>query len=471
MTKLEVKSASITSLSELIGKREISPVEVINAFLERIEAVQKRINAFITVLDGEAREAAKRAEEEIAKGHYRGPLHGIPFAAKDLFFTGGVKTTCGSRILADFVPEENGTVISRLIEAGAILVGKTNMHEFAFGTTNLNNHYGHARNPWNSEHMTGGSSGGSAAALASSCALLTLGTDTGGSIRIPSALCGTVGIKPTYGRVSKFGVYPLCWSLDHPGPMTRTVADAAIALRFMAGHDPKDPCSKEVPVADYYSGLTGDIKGVRVGVPDTFYFEQIDPEVEAGARKAIDGLKDLGAEVRPVHIPDLDEAAAATLLILSSEAASCLEKFHRTRPNDIGDDVRARLDLGALQLATNYVKAQRIRRIAQENFSRVLTEVDVLVTPGVSITAPRLEESTVRLDDDNVPIGVALTRCTRIYNLVGLPSVSVPVGLSQAGLPIGIQIAGGPFDEELVLRVAEAYERHIYQPSQWPALA
>jgi len=470
MAKLEVRTASITSVSELIRKKEISPVEVIDVFLQRIGAVQKRINAFITVLDREAREAAKRAEEEIAKGYYRGPLHGIPFAAKDLFFTAGVKTTCGSRILGDFVPEENGTVISRLIEAGAILVGKTNMHEFAFGTTNLNNHYGHARNPWNSEHMTGGSSGGSAAALAGSCVLLTLGTDTGGSIRIPSALCGTVGLKPTYGRVSKYGVYPLCWSLDHPGPMTRTVADAAIALRFMAAYDPKDPCSKEMPVTDYYSGLTGDIKGVRIGVPDTFYFEQIEPEVGAGARKAIDGLKDLGAEVRPVTIPDLDDAAAATLLILSSEAASCLEKFHRTRPNDIGDDVRARLDLGALQLATHYVKAQRVRRIAQENFSRVLKEVDVLVTPGVSITAPRLEKSTVRLDDDDVPIGVALTRCTRIYNLVGLPSVSVPVGLSLAGLPIGIQIAGRPFDEELVLRVADAYERHIYQPSEWPAL-
>ena len=470
MTKLEVKLASITSLSELIGKREISPVEVIDAFLERIEAVQKKINIFITVLEREARRAAQQAEDEIVKGHYRGPLHGIPLAAKDLFFTAGVKTTCGTRILADFVPEENGTVISRLIEAGAILVGKTNMHEFAFGTTNLNNHYGHARNPWNSDHITGGSSGGSAAAIAGSCALLTLGTDTGGSIRIPSALCGTVGLKPTFGRVSKYGVYPLCWSLDHPGPMTRTVADAAIALTFMAGYDPKDPCSKDVPVRDYYSCLTGDIKGVRVGVPDTFYFEQIEPEVKAGVKKAIGGLKDLGAEVRPVHIPDLDEAAAATLLILSSEAASCLEKFHRTRPNDIGDDVRARLDLGALHLATHYVKAQRIRRIAQENFSRVLTEVDVLVTPGVSITAPRLEESMVRLDDDDVPVGVALTRCTRIYNFVGLPSVSVPVGLSQAGLPIGIQIAGRPFDEELVLRVAEAYERHIYQPSQWPAL-
>jgi aspartyl-tRNA(Asn)/glutamyl-tRNA(Gln) amidotransferase subunit A len=471
MTEREVRTSNITSLSELIRKKEISPVEVIDAFLERIKVIQSKVNAFITVLEREARQAAKQAEDEIVKGYYRGPLHGIPLAAKDLFFTAGVKTTCGSRILKDFLPKENGTVVSRLMEAGAILVGKTNMHEFAFGITNLNKHYGHTRNPWNFEHITGGSSGGSAAALASSCALLALGTDTGGSIRIPSALCGTVGLKPTFGRISKHGVYPLCWSLDHPGPMARTVADAAIALSFMAGYDPKDPCSQDVPVGNYYSGLTGDIKGVRVGVPDTFYFEQIEPEVEVGVKKAIDGLKDLGAEVRPVHIPDLEEAATATLLILSSEAASCLEKFHRTRPNDIGDDVRDRLDIGALHLATHYIKAQRIRRIAQENFSRVLKQVDVLVTPGASITAPRLEDSTVRLDNDDVPLGVALTRCSRIYNLVGLPSVSVPVGLSQAGLPIGIQIAGRPFDEDLVLRVADAYERSMYQSPQWPDVA
>ena len=470
MVELEVHTATIMDLSKLIKNREISPVEVVSGFLERIEAVQKRINAFITILEREARKAAKRAEDEIIKGNYRGPLHGIPFAAKDAFFTAGVKTTCGSRILADFVPAENATVIARLIEAGAILVGKTNMHEFAFGTTNLNGHYGHARNPWNPDHMTGGSSGGSGAAIAGSCALLALGTDAGGSIRIPSALCGIVGLKPTFGRVSKHGVYPLCWSLDHVGPMTRTVADAAIALDFMAGYDSQDPCSKDVDVGDYCSFLTGDIKGLRVGVPDTFYFEKIEPEVKAGVEKAIDGLKDLGAEVRPVHIPDLDKAAAATLLILSSEAASCLEKFHRTRPNDIGDDVRARLDLGALHLATHYVKAQRMRRIVQENFGRILTSVDVLVTPGVSVTAPRLEETALRLDGDNVPVGVALTRCTRIYNLTGLPSVSLPVGLSRAGLPIGIQIAGRPFDEGLVLRVADAYERHVYRISQWPEL-
>jgi len=470
MVDLEVRTATIMDLSKLIKDKEISPVEVVSGFLERIEAVQKKINAFITILEREARQAAKQAEDEIMKGHYRGPLHGIPFAAKDAFFTAGVKTTCGSRILADFVPHENAMVITRLTEAGAILVGKTNMHEFAFGTTNLNGHYGHTRNPWNIKHMTGGSSGGSGAAIAGSCALLALGTDAGGSIRIPSALCGIVGLKPTFGRVSKHGVYPLCWSLDHVGPMTRTVADAAIALGFMAGYDSHDPCSKNVDVGDYCSFLTGDIKGLRVGVPDTFYFEKIEPEVKAGVEKAIDGLKDLGAEVRPVHIPDLDKAAAATLLILSSEAASCLEKFHRTRPNDIGDDVRARLDLGALHLATHYVKAQRMRRIVQENFARILTSVDVLVTPGVSVTAPRLEESALRLDGDDIPVGVALTRCTRIYNLTGLPSVSIPVGLSRAGLPIGIQIAGRPFDEGLVLRVADAYERHVYRTGRWPEL-
>lgn len=470
MAKLDVQTASIIALSQLIRKKEISPVEVIEAFLERIAGVQQRTNAFITVLESEARRAAKQAEDEIIRGNYRGPLHGIPLVPKDLFFTAGMKTTCGSRILADFIPEENGTVISRLIDAGAILVGKANMHEFAFGTTNLNPHFGHARNPWNSGHMTGGSSGGSAAALASSCALLALGTDTGGSIRIPSALCGTVGLKPTYGRVSKYGVYPLCWSMDHPGPMTRTVADAAIALRFMAGYDPKDPCSVDIPVGDYYSVLTGDICDVRVGVPDTFYFEKIESEVKVGVEKAIESIKGLGAEIRSVHIPGLDEAAAATLLILSSEAASCLEKFHRTQPEDIGDDVRARLDLGALHLATQYMKAQRVRRIAQKNFSRVFEEVDVLVTPGVSVTAPRLEESTVRLDGDNIPVGVALTRCTRIYNLVGVPSVCIPVGLSSTGLPIGIQIAGRPFDEKLVLRVADAYERHVYRMDRWPPL-
>ena len=465
---LDFQALTITSLSQHIRKKEISPVEVIDAFLERVEAAQKKLNAFITVLEQHARQAARQAEKEIVKGHYRGPLHGIPYAAKDLFFTKGIKTTCGTRILADFVPEEDGTIISRLTEAGAILIGKTNMHEFAFGTTSHNPHFGNVRNPWDPECVPGGSSGGSAAAVAAGCALLALGTDTGGSIRIPSALCGIAGIKPTFGRVSKHGVYPLCWSLDHPGPMTRTVADTSIALKHMAGSDLKDPCTRDVPVDDYFAGLTGDIRGIRVGVPDTVYFEAIDPEVKAGVEAAIEALKDLGATVISIHIPDLDRASAATLLILSAEAAACLEKFHRTRPDDIGSDVRSRLDVGALHLSSSYIKAQRIRRMMQEHFAKALMQVDVLATPGVSIPAPRLDQDTIRLDDEDIPVGVALTRCTRILNLVGLPSVSVPVGFSKEGLPIGMQIAGRPFDEATALRVAEAYERHIYQPEKWP---
>ena len=470
MEGLDIQRATITNLSNLIRTKAISPVEVVETFLERIHTVQPRINAFITVLDEQARQAAQRAEKEIMTGHYRGPLHGVPFAAKDLFFTAGVKTTCGSRILADFIPSEDAAVISRLKDAGAILLGKTNMHEFAYGVTNLNDHHGHVRNPWHVERISGGSSGGSAAALAGSCAPLCLGTDTGGSIRIPSALCGTVGLKPTFGRVSKHGVYPLAWSLDHPGPMTRTVADSAVALTVMAGHDPKDPCSVEAPLPDCVASLTDPVHDLRVGVPDTFYFEEIEPEVKACVDRAIGDLHTLVADVREVHIPHLDEAAGATLLILSSEAACCLEEVYPARRNELGKDVRARLHSAALSLATDYIKAQRIRHEAEQDFKEVLDQVDVLVTPGVSITAPRIEDETVRLDGKNVPVTAALTRCTRIFNLVGLPSISVPVGFSGAGLPIGIQIAGRPLDEATVLRLAHAYQSHIYQPKDWPGL-
>jgi aspartyl-tRNA(Asn)/glutamyl-tRNA(Gln) amidotransferase subunit A len=466
----DVQRATLAELSDLIRKRAISPVEVTETLLGRIHAVQPKINAFITILDEQARRGARRAEKEIMAGRYRGPLHGIPFAAKDLFFTAGVKTTCGSRILADFVPREDATVITRLNQAGAILLGKTNMHEFAFGVTNLNEHHGHVRNPWDRERISGGSSGGSAAALAGSCAPLCLGTDTGGSIRIPSALCGTVGLKPTFGRVSKHGVYPLAWSLDHPGPMTRTVIDTAIALTAMAGHDPKDPYTIEAPVPDYRASLNDSIEGIRVGVPDTFYFEKIEPEVKACVEKAFTDLQSLGVEVREVHIPDLENAAAATLLILGSEAVCCLDAFYPTRRDEIGEDVRVRLDMGASHLATDYVKAQRIRHGVEQHFIRVLREVDVLVTPGVSITAPRIEEETVRLDGKEVPVMSALAHCTRIFNLVGLPSLSVPVGFSRTGLPIGMQIAGRRLDETMVLRVAHAYQSQIYQPTDWPAL-
>jgi aspartyl-tRNA(Asn)/glutamyl-tRNA(Gln) amidotransferase subunit A len=468
MNAIDLTRSDIVGLSKLIRKKEISPVELIKTCLDRIQATNPQTNAFLTILEEEALEAAQRAEEEIMRGDYSGPLHGIPFAAKDLYCTAGIKTSCASKILEDYVPDYNATVITRLLNAGAILIGKAHMHEFAFGTTNLNAHYGHARNPWDHSRITGGSSGGSGAAVASSCVPLALGSDTGGSIRIPAALCGTVGLKPTFGRVSKYGLFPVAWSLDHAGPLTKTAADAAIALNAMAGYDAKDPSAIDEPVPDYYAALAGDIQGIRIGVPDTHYFEKIAPEVKAAVEKSFSGFESSGAEVRPVHIPELEEASAATLLILSSEAASAWEKYHKTRPEEIGEDVRARLDTGALHLATHYINAQRFRRRMQKRFAQLFEEVDLLLTPGVSITAPRIEDATVYIDGEEIPVNAALTRCTRIYNLMGLPSVGVPCGLSGAGLPIGLQIAGKPFDEGTVLRVAHVYQTEIFAIAAWP---
>jgi aspartyl-tRNA(Asn)/glutamyl-tRNA(Gln) amidotransferase subunit A len=459
---------TVVSLSKALRKKEISPVEVIRAYLERIKSYDSKINSFITLISREALRAARQAEKEILKGSYRGPLHGIPFAAKDLFFTRGIRTTCGSKILKNFLPLYDATVIGRLYSAGAILLGKLNMHEFAYGTTSVNPHYGPVRNPWDRERVTGGSSGGSAAALASSFAPLTLGTDTGGSIRIPSALCGTAGLKPTYGRISRHGVYPLCWSLDHPGPMAKSVADLAMAMKVIAGPDPLDPSTPPVPVPDYPSGLSGELKGVKVGVPDTYFFDRVDPEVRLAVRKAIRVCKELGAGIWKISIPSLAQASIAAYLILLAEGAASLEKWHRTRAKGLGEDVRSRLNLGAVLLATQYLKAQRIRRQVQEDFSRVFRTVDVIVTPQLPITAPRINQGTVAWGKKSEPVPSALTRFTRIYNLVGIPALSLPCGFSSAGLPIGLQIAGRPFDEATVLRVGHAYEMNTSWKDRHP---
>jgi len=452
------QSWSIATLSKAFRKKEISPAEITLVLLERIEIYDAKINSFITVLVQQALKAARQAEKEILKGRYRGPLHGIPFAVKDLFFTKGIRTTCGSKILANFFPTYNAAVVERLLSAGAILLGKLNMHEFAYGTTSVNPHYGAVRNPWDRERITGGSSGGSAAALVCSFVPLTLGTDTGGSIRIPSALCGTVGLKPTYGRISKYGVYPLCWSLDHPGPMAKSVSDLAMAMNILAGHDPKDPSTPHVPVPDYAKALVKDLKGIRLGIPDNFYFERLEPEVESAVWKAIRGLKKMGAKVQTVSIPRLPEFSTAAFIALLAEGASSLEKWHRTRYADLGEDVRARLNLGAAVKAAQYLKAQRIRQIALKIFGDVFTKVDALITPQLPITAPRIGQETVAIGKSSEAVPSALTRFTRIFNLIGLPALSIPCGFSSSGLPIGLQIVAKAFNEEMVLKVGYAYE-------------
>ncbi len=449
---------TIANLSKAIRSKEVSPVEITKALLSRIKKYDRNINSFITVLEGSALKTARQAEGEIRRGKYRGPLHGIPYAAKDLFFTKGILTSCGSKILKGFKPSFDGTVIQKLAEAGAILIGKLNMHEFAYGTTSTNPHFGPVRNPWDLERVPGGSSGGSGAAVAASFVPLTLGTDTGGSIRIPSALCGVAGLKPTFGRVSKYGVYPLCHSLDHPGPMGKSVLDLALAMNVLAGHDPQDPTTAMKPVPNYAKGLSPSLKGIRLGIPREYYFDRLDGEVGRAVQAAIAQLKKLGAQVRPVRIPCLEEAAATAFILLMSESAATLEKYLLTRPQDLGKDVRARLNVGTTVRAIQYLKAQRFRKKVQGHFADAFEMVDCLVTPQLPLTAPKIGETQVSIGKAQEPVPAALTRFTPLYNLVGIPALSIPCGCSSQGLPIGLQIAGRPFAEGMVLKVGHAYE-------------
>ena len=459
MSSIQSQRWTLATLSDALRRKEVSPVEITRACLDRIEQHDGRINAFITTLARPALASAARAESQILSGHYLGPLHGVPYASKDLFLTRGIRTTFGSKIHDAFVPTYDAAAIERLESAGAILLGKLNMHEFAFGTTSVNPHYGAVHNPWDRRRITGGSSGGSAAAIASAFAFLTLGTDTGGSIRIPAALCGICGLKPTYGRLSRYGVHPLAWSMDHVGPMAASVSDLALAMNVLAGHDRRDPGSAMVPVPDYTLALTGDLDGVRLGVPDQLYFDRLDTEVRLSVDQAIARLKRLGATVSPISIGLLPDASRAASIILFAEAAALLEKWHRTRPEALGGDVRTRLENAATVTAADYLKALRVRRKVRDTFRQAFQTVDALITPQLPMTAPRIEEAEVLIDGQAEPVPAALTRLTRIDNLTGVPTLSIGCGYSTGGMPIGLQIAARPFNEAMVLRIGHAYER------------
>ena len=450
---------SLAEVARLLKGRSVSPVEVTRAVLDRIGAANPRLNAFLTITADEALSSARRAERAIRAGRYKGPLHGVPVSVKDLIQTAGIRTTCGSRILADWIPETDATLIRRFREAGAILIGKTHLHEFAYGPTNLNPHYGPARNPWDPNRMTGGSSGGSGVAVATGCSYASIGTDSGGSVRIPAALCGVVGLKPTYGRISRAGIFPLSWSKDHAGPLTRTVADAAITLQALAGFDPADPGSSRQPVPNFSRGLTAGVKGLRLGVPREFFWDNVDPEIAEAVKKAIAVLAGLGTSVREVRWPMAAEAKALSFLIMGAETYSVHERWLKERPEDYGADVRQRLAQGATIMAADYLRAQRLRRRFIESLDAVLKTCDVLLTPTVPVAAPRLEESTVKWPKETESMTAALTRLTRPFNLTGTPALSVPCGFTAGGLPIGLQIAGRAFDEATVLRVGHAYEQ------------
>lgn len=445
---------SIGEASRLIRRRELSPLELTRACLERIRRLDGTLNAFITVTGESALAAAREAEAAIARGEYRGALHGIPIAIKDIFATQGVRTTAGSRILADWVPEHDATVVARLRATGAVFLGKVNLHEFAYGVTNVNPHYGPTRNPWDTERIPGGSSGGSGAAVAAGLCLGAIGSDTGGSIRIPSSLCGIVGLKPTYGRVSRHGVVPLSWSLDHVGPMTRTVEDAALMLSAMAGHDAQDAASASEPVPDYPAALMGDIHGLRVGIPRAHFFEGVDDAVLVCVEEAIRTLGEIGAKVEEISIPSVAQASAAASAILWSEATTYHYLNLKSRPQDYGDDVRVRLEAGLGYLALHYIQAQRVRSLFRQELTGIFQEVDVLATPTTPTAALKIGEAPADRARSS------LTRFTSPFNLAGLPALSVPCGFTLEGLPVGLQIVGRAFDEVTVLRAGHAYQQH-----------
>jgi len=450
---MDLEKLDLSEAAEMIKRKEISPVEITAACLERIEKVDGKLNSFITLTAESAQADARQAEREILDGGYRGPLHGIPLALKDLYETQGIRTTAGSRFFTEFVPEKDGVVVQRLKAAGSVMLGKLNMHEIALGITNDNPHFGPCRNPWDLERSPGGSSGGSAAALAGGLCLASMGTDTGGSIRIPSALCGVVGLKPTFGRVSLQGVIPLSWNLDHAGPMARSVRDVAILLQEVAGYDPGDPCSIDLPVGDYLEALEDGVKGWRIALASDEFFEQAEPEVLDAVQAAAGVFSDLGAQIEAVDIPDGYQAAFANGLMTTSDAAAFHQKRLQTRPQDFGADILQRLQMGAAYTSTEYILARRTQTRLRRLFEIFFGEFDLLLTPTTPIAAPPIA------GPDAVEQAKVLTRFTAPFNLVGLPALSLPCGYTKTGLPVGLQIVGPCWGEGRVLRAGFAYEQ------------
>ncbi len=463
MDSLEICYMSAGSLSKLVENKKVSPVEIVDAHLSRIDATEPILNSFITLLADESRIAARQAEKDIQSGKYKGPLHGIPVALKDLYNTAGVRTTSGSKIFDTFIPAEDCTVASKFHQAGAILIGKLNMHPFAYGPTGENIDYGHMHNPWNPEMITGGSSGGSGSAVAAGQCTITTGSDTGGSIRIPAALCGIVGLKPTYGLVSRWGLTALSWSLDHPGPMVRTVEDAAMTLNVMAGHDPKDIASAKVDIPDYTSALTGNVRGLRIGMPKEYFEAPLDPQVRKAVEDAISVLEGMGAEVKEVSFPLFNESQAISSTVLMSEATAFHRDLLERDGHQLYEPVRQRLEAGLFISAADYLRAQQARTLLDQQGRRLLDDVDILAGPTEPITAPEILAPKVLAGEQEIGVVGALTQYTRPYNINGFPAISVPCGFSNTNMPIGLQLAGKPFDEMTVLRAAHAYE----QASNW----
>ena len=469
MAASEILFMSVDELSLLLKTRKLSPVDLVRAFLDRIEAVNPRVNAFITIAGDHALEQARQAERDIAAGRYHGPLHGIPYAPKDLAATKGIRTTNGSKVTENWVPDYESTVTARLNQAGAILIGKLNLLEFAMGS-GQKGLVGPTRNPWDLTYSPSGSSSGSGAALAAGMVPLAIGSDTGGSIRGPAKSCGVVGLKPTYGRVSRFGVTTLSWTLDHVGPMARTVADVAHMLQVIAGADPRDRTAAAVPVPDYHQSLNGNVGGLRIGIPTEHFFEHVHAETEAALRRAISLLKEMGTELVDVKVRNATLCGPASSIILGSEAAV----FHAKRLKEKGDLfdplVRERLEVGTFNSAVDYIKALRLRTVLMEEMQRVFQSCDVLMLPAGN-AAPKLDAEIVRTDAASNPPLPPRPDSFNIANVTGIPAIVFPCGFTTGppALPLGIQFCARPFDEGILFRIGHAYQSatdwHTRRPS------
>ena len=451
---------TIAEAGRRLRAREISCAELVEQALQGAERDKAALNAFITISADQARARARELDSELSDGTDRGPLHGIPIGLKDLFYTRGVRTTNGSKLFADFTPDYDATVVSRLQDAGAISIGKLNMHECAYGISSSNPHYGPVRNPHNPEHIPGGSSGGSGASVATETIFCGMGSDTGGSIRIPAAFCGVVGLKATFGRVSRHGCFPLGLSLDHMGPLTRTVRDSAQVLNAIAGPDGHDEACSDRAVEDYVPGDDPSLKGTRIGLPENFYVEKLDPEVRDGFQRAVRQAELEGATMVPVRIPDPEGLIAVARAILLAEASSVMQPYWDRR-DDLGPDVLTLIDQGRLVPATHYVNAQRARRELMRAYARLFESIDVLFTPAIPMPAPSIGQTTVRLGDSDEDTRLSTTRFMRGINVLGNPAMSIPCGWSSAGLPIGLQIVGRAWAERAMLDCSAAMEQAL----------
>ena len=468
MKALDLEGLTIGEVAPLIRKKQISPLELTRRYLERIKKLNPSLNAYLAITEDDAVAAARRAEREISKGNYRGPLHGIPVSIKDNIAVKGVTTTAGSKILADWVPDFDATVVERLKGAGAVILGKTNMHEWAKGSNSINPFYGTSCNPWDTARTPGGSSGGSAVAVAAGLCLASVGTDSAGSVRNPASLCGTVGLKPTLGRVSSFGGVAGTggYTVNHFGVLTRTVQDCAVVLGHIAGHDPKDPLSSDEPVPNYTKPIGVPVKGMKVGIIKGYFEQSLVGEVRSAFDEALKTLKALGMKIEEITIPHIDLVPALQAASTRPEANSDHDQYLRTRPRDYSPGLLYTLIAGLLIPAPVYVTAQRVRRLLCQEFDTAFEKVQVIVAPTLFSTAPTIEECNrgyIEADGKRINLtdraGNFLTRYTIPFNVTGLPTISVCCGFSSSDLPIGMQISAPPFQEGKVLQVAHAYER------------